>query len=230
MALAVPIHSTLPQVFLLSTTAGGAGLNLVGANRLVLLDSHWNPALDLQARGLLAVGMVVRQLLATAAAARATAAGVHCHHCCILPSVALPKSACARRQSSVAHQPIPCLLVRPPGHGARVAGRPEEGVRGVPPADHRCTRVGHAQAQAEARWPTGWVYVRTAAACTATKSCAQCAAYMCASALCAIPREGTLDEKMYQRQLKKGDIAATMMGGGAGGAGAGAKQGGGKFR
>ncbi|GAB4818167.1 hypothetical protein N2152v2_005213 [Parachlorella kessleri] len=37
------------QVFLLSTTAGGAGLNLVGANRLVLLDSHWNPAMDLQA-------------------------------------------------------------------------------------------------------------------------------------------------------------------------------------
>ncbi|KAI3434723.1 hypothetical protein D9Q98_002784 [Chlorella vulgaris] len=37
------------QVFLLSTTAGGAGLNLTGANRLVLLDSHWNPAMDLQA-------------------------------------------------------------------------------------------------------------------------------------------------------------------------------------
>lgn len=53
---------------------------------------------------------------------------------------------------------------------------------------------------------------------------------MCASLLRAILCEGTLDEKMYQRQLKKGDIAATMMGGGAGGAGAGAKQGGGKFR
>ena len=38
-----------PQVFLLSTTAGGAGLNLTGANRLALLDSHWNPAADLQA-------------------------------------------------------------------------------------------------------------------------------------------------------------------------------------
>ena len=34
---------------------------------------------------------------------------------------------------------------------------------------------------------------------------------------------------MYQRQLKKGDIAATMLGSGAGGAGAAAKQGGGKF-
>ena len=31
------------QVFLLSTTAGGAGLNLTGANRLVLLD-RWETA------------------------------------------------------------------------------------------------------------------------------------------------------------------------------------------
>ena len=39
------------QIFLLSTTAGGAGLNLTGANRLILVDSHWNPAMDLQAMG-----------------------------------------------------------------------------------------------------------------------------------------------------------------------------------
>ena len=37
------------QVCLLSTRAGGAGLNLIGANRLVLFDSDWNPAVDLQA-------------------------------------------------------------------------------------------------------------------------------------------------------------------------------------
>jgi DNA repair and recombination protein RAD54B len=37
------------QIFLLSTTAGGAGLNLTGASRLILVDSHWNPALDQQA-------------------------------------------------------------------------------------------------------------------------------------------------------------------------------------
>ena len=35
--------------FLLSSKAGGCGLNLVGANRLVLFDPDWNPAVDKQA-------------------------------------------------------------------------------------------------------------------------------------------------------------------------------------
>lgn len=35
--------------FLLSAKSGGTGLNLIGANRLVLLDSDWNPSTDKQA-------------------------------------------------------------------------------------------------------------------------------------------------------------------------------------
>ena len=35
-------------VFLLSSKAGGCGLNLVGGNRLVLFDPDWNPANDKQ--------------------------------------------------------------------------------------------------------------------------------------------------------------------------------------
>ena len=38
-------------IFLLSTKAGGVGLNLVGASRLVLYDIDWNPANDLQVMG-----------------------------------------------------------------------------------------------------------------------------------------------------------------------------------
>ena len=37
------------MVFLLSTKAGGTGLNIIGASRLVLFDSDWNPSTDLQA-------------------------------------------------------------------------------------------------------------------------------------------------------------------------------------
>ncbi|CAM6070408.1 unnamed protein product [Sphagnum tenellum] len=36
-------------VFLLSSKAGGTGLNLIGASRLVLFDPDWNPATDAQA-------------------------------------------------------------------------------------------------------------------------------------------------------------------------------------
>jgi DNA repair and recombination protein RAD54B len=36
-------------VFLLSAKAGGVGLNLIGASRLILFDIDWNPATDLQA-------------------------------------------------------------------------------------------------------------------------------------------------------------------------------------
>ena len=36
-------------IFLLSSRAGGVGISLIGANRLVMLDSDWNPAIDSQA-------------------------------------------------------------------------------------------------------------------------------------------------------------------------------------
>eukprot|EP00045_Choanoeca_perplexa_P001869 m.22119 g.22119 ORF g.22119 m.22119 type:complete len:872 (+) comp11205_c0_seq1:96-2711(+) len=36
-------------VFLMSSKAGGVGLNIIGASRLVLYDTDWNPAHDLQA-------------------------------------------------------------------------------------------------------------------------------------------------------------------------------------
>lgn len=39
----------LTEVLLLSAKAGGVGLNLSGASRLVLFDSDWNPASDMQA-------------------------------------------------------------------------------------------------------------------------------------------------------------------------------------
>ena len=36
-------------IFLLSSKAGGCGINLIGANRLILMDPDWNPAADQQA-------------------------------------------------------------------------------------------------------------------------------------------------------------------------------------
>nr|QDO16321.1 DNA repair and recombination protein RAD54B [Lingulodinium polyedra] len=39
------------RAFLLSSRAGGVGLNIVGANRLIMLEPDWNPAVDLQAMG-----------------------------------------------------------------------------------------------------------------------------------------------------------------------------------
>lgn len=41
--------SPAKKVFILSAKAGGVGLNLVGASRLVLYDNDWNPLVDLQA-------------------------------------------------------------------------------------------------------------------------------------------------------------------------------------
>ncbi|KFD59424.1 hypothetical protein M514_28397 [Trichuris suis] len=51
-----PFDNTFPStiqsstfIFMLSSKAGGCGLNLIGANRLVMFDPDWNPANDGQA-------------------------------------------------------------------------------------------------------------------------------------------------------------------------------------
>ena len=39
---------TYVAVFLLSSKAGGVGLNLIGASQLILYDIEWNPANGIQ--------------------------------------------------------------------------------------------------------------------------------------------------------------------------------------
>ncbi|KAG8464291.1 hypothetical protein KFE25_003354 [Diacronema lutheri] len=40
-----------PRVFVLTARAGGVGLTIVGASRMLLLEPDWNPAVDVQAMG-----------------------------------------------------------------------------------------------------------------------------------------------------------------------------------
>ncbi|GAA5877713.1 hypothetical protein JCM3774_006652 [Rhodotorula dairenensis] len=44
-----PFSDDTANIFLLSTRAGGVGLNLVGADTVIIFDSDWNPQNDLQA-------------------------------------------------------------------------------------------------------------------------------------------------------------------------------------
>ena len=41
-------HLSNNRLFLLSAKAGGVGLNIIGASRIIMIEPAWNPAIDSQ--------------------------------------------------------------------------------------------------------------------------------------------------------------------------------------
>ena len=59
--------NTNPHVFLflISTKAGGLGLNITGGNVVIVFDPNWNPSHDLQVRRGRTIRFVVLRVLGT---------------------------------------------------------------------------------------------------------------------------------------------------------------------
>ena len=51
------------DIFLLSSKAGGTGLNLIGASRLILYDIDWNPANDIQVKTMICLFIIDIRLI-----------------------------------------------------------------------------------------------------------------------------------------------------------------------